>query len=85
MELLGGVMIMLMLLALLLGAVWLSLPILIIGLWRRLERLAAQTERVETRLTQLEHRLAQQQAQTTRTTTMLHADTQGGVDGTADR
>lgn len=86
MELLGGFMIMLVLLSLLLGAVWLSLPILIVGLWRRLERLTAQIERVETRLTHIERQLAPQQAPTTHNdTTMTNADTQGGVDGTADR
>jgi uncharacterized protein YoxC len=87
MELLGGIVIMLVLLSLLLGAVWLSLPILIIGLWRRLERLSLQMERVETRLTQLERQLALQPTQQTtlHATDMTNAATQGGVDGTADR
>jgi hypothetical protein len=87
MELLGGIIIMLVLLTLLLGAVWLSLPILIIALWRRLERLSAQTERVENRLADFERHLALRSAhQTTlHATTMTNADTQGGVDGTVDR
>lgn len=87
MELLGGVMIMLVLLSLLLGAVWLSLPILIIGLWRRLERLTVQIERVETRLAHFERQHALQPAHetTTHDTIRSDADTQGGVDGTADR
>lgn len=87
MELMGGIMIMLVLLALLLGAVWLSLPILIIGLWRRLERLAAQMDRVETRLTHFERQLALWPAHetTTHDTAMSNADTLGGVDGTVDR
>ena len=87
MELLGGIIIMLVLLTLLLGAVWLSLPILIIALWRRLERLSAQTERVENRLADFERHLALRSAhQTTlQATTMTNVDTQGGVDGTVDR
>jgi type II secretory pathway component PulJ len=87
MELLGGVMIMLVLLSLLFGAVWLSLPILIIGLWRRLERLTAQMERVETRLAHFERQLALRPAHetTTHATTMPNVDTQGGIDGTVDR
>lgn len=77
MELLGGVMIMLVLLSLLLGAVWLSLPILIIGLWRRLERLTAQMERVETRLAHFERQLTLQPTRdtTTHATTMPNEDT----------
>lgn len=58
MELMGGVMIMLLVLALLFGAVWLSLPILIIGLWRRLELVAAKLEQMEARIAALEGRLA---------------------------
>lgn len=58
MELLGGIVIMLVLLSLLLGAVWLSLPILIIGLWRRLERLTLQLERIETRIAHIDRQLA---------------------------
>ncbi|GEM_PF-1289456 len=87
MELLGGFIIMLVLLSLLLGAVWLSLPILIIGLWRRLERLCLQIERVETRLAQLEQQLTLQPTQQTtlHTTAMTNAATQGGIDGTVDR
>jgi len=87
MELLGGVILMLVLLALLLGAVWLSLPILIIGLWRRLERLSAQTERLENRLTDFERQLALRPAHqaTLHDTATSNVATQGGVDGTADR
>ena len=50
MEVVGGVMIMLIILGLLLLSVWLSLPILCIGIWRRMERL-------ELRITAFEHRL----------------------------
>lgn len=57
MELMGGVMIMLVVLALLFGAVWLSLPILIIGLWRRLERVVARLEQIERHIDALEGRL----------------------------
>lgn len=87
MELLGGVVIMLVLLSLMLGAVWLSLPILIIGLWRRLERLTAQMERVETRLARIEDRLAvlPEQGADQHTTTNLNEDAEGGMDGTLDR
>lgn len=79
MELLGGVVVMLVLLTLLLGAVWLSLPILIIGLWRRLERLTLQIERIETRLTNFERQLALRPTHetTTHDSAMPNADTTG--------
>lgn len=67
MEVVGGVMIMLLLLALLFSAVWLSLPILIIVMGRRLERIAAQLQQIETRMSQLERRFVSQSAQSTST------------------
>lgn len=85
MELMGGVMIMLLLLALLFSAVWLSLPILIVGLWRRMERVAMHLEQVETRIASLEHRLDTQAAQriTTQDMTISTVIEEGGIDGTA--
>lgn len=81
MELVGGVMIMLGILGLLLASVWLSLPLLFIGLWRRLERL-------ELRITAFEHRLDRiqesiQPAPAAASTTVATEPEQGGVDGTA--
>lgn len=81
MEVMGGVMIMLILLALLFSAVWLSLPILLLGLWRSVERL-------ELRITTFEHRLdrIQESLQADSGTTKTDFSTEtasGGVDGTA--
>ncbi len=83
MELLGGVMIMLVLLTLMLGAVWLSLPFLIIGLGRRLERTAGQLDRIEARLDAFERRGAPQEPPPVAEATMTTATAQEGVDGTA--
>lgn len=80
MELMGGVMIMLVLLALLLCAVWLSLPILLVMQGRRLERIADQLHRLENRFDTLERRLATWPAHET---TISNAVKQEGVDGTA--
>ena len=81
MEVMGGVMIMLILLALLFSAVWLSLPILLLGLWRSMERL-------ELRITTFEHRLDRiqesLQADSGTTKTGFSSETaSGGIDGTA--
>lgn len=85
MEVMGGVMIMLLVLALLFCAVWFSLPILIVGLGRRLERVAAQLTQIETRISDLEHRLATQSAlpAPADNKTISSATEHGGLDGTA--
>ncbi len=87
MELMGGVMIMLVLLGLLLSAVWLSLPILIVGLWRRTERIAARLEQLEGHLNDFEHRLDAHVVRRTTTENLpiSNATEEGGVDGTAYR
>lgn len=87
MELMGGIMIMLTLLALLFCAVWLSLPILIVGLWRRTERIALKLEQLEGHLNDFEHRLDAHELRRTAAETMpiSNVPEKGGVDGTAYR
>ena len=81
MEVAGGIMIMLALLGLLFASVWLSLPILFMGLLRRMER-------IELRITAFEHRLdriqesLQDASQTDSKDTVTEIST-GGLDGTA--
>lgn len=53
MELFGGVMIMLFLLGLLFFAAWLSIPVLLAGIWRRQENLYKRMEKIESALISL--------------------------------
>ena len=57
MELVGGFMIMLLLLGFMLAATWLSLPILLFILHRRLREATATIERLDTRVAELERHL----------------------------
>lgn len=84
MELFGGFMIMSVLLGFFFAAVWLSLPILILGLRRRIEESAATLERLEARMLSLEQKIVHHPASADEPVAGL--DTlSGGVDGTVGR
>ena len=79
MEVFGGIAIMLVIIGILFIAIWLSLPMLLFGLSRRLERL-------ELRLSAFEHRLDRIQESLRSSHHDAHTQqngSEGGLDGTA--
>lgn len=84
MEFVGGFMIMSILLGLFFAAVWLSLPLLLLGLRRQIMESHTTILRLEGRIARLEQQITNQGAFTNQSAEVIDRSF-GGVDGTVKR
>ena len=84
MEFVGGFMIMSILLGLFFAAVWLSLPLLLLGLRRQIMESHTTILRLEGRIARLEQQITNQGAFTNQSAEVIDT-VSGGVDGTVGR
>lgn len=84
MEFVGGFMIMSVLLGLFFAAIWLSLPLLLLGLRRQIMESHTTILRLEGRIARLEQQITNQGASTGQSAEAIDRSS-GGVDGTVKR
>jgi len=84
MELFGGFMIMSILLGLFFAAVWLSLPLLLLGLRRQIMESHTTLIRLEGRIARLEQQVLHHQASANQSAESIDT-VSGGIDGTVER
>ncbi|ACD96618.1 hypothetical protein Glov_2911 [Trichlorobacter lovleyi SZ] len=84
MELFGGFMIMSILLGLFFAAVWLSLPVLLLGLRRQIMESHTTLIRLEGRIARLEQQILHHQASANQSAESIDT-VSGGIDGTVER
>lgn len=84
MELFGGFMIMSILLGLFFAAVWISLPVLMLGLRRQIMESHTTLIRLEGRIARLEQQILHHQASANQSAESIDT-VSGGIDGTVER
>lgn len=84
MEFVGGFMIMSILLGLFFAAIWLSLPLLLLGLRRQVMESHTTLIRLEGRIARLEQQILHYQASANQSAEVIDT-VSGGVDGTVGR
>ena len=84
MEISGGFMIMSILLGLFFAAVWLSLPVLLLGLRRQIMESHTTLIRLEGRIARLEQQILHHQASANQSAESIDT-VSGGIDGTVER
>ncbi|MCE1227689.1 MAG: hypothetical protein LWW87_14590 [Geobacteraceae bacterium] len=84
MEFVGGFMIMSILLGLFFAAIWLSLPMLLLGLRRQIMESHTTILRLEGRIARLEQQITNQETLTRQLAEVIDTSS-GGVDGTVTR